>query len=331
MNKSNKSNKSNKLNILYFTINWSTFTYKPDHYFKLELVKLPDVNVHFVYGEFSRGKKGGYLPDIISELDFIPDFIYLDDFQSIRGCYGLPSGLNQVNIPKGILFHDVYRVREDFHSFVKENHIDLVFTHYRDSFSAYFPEFHNQARWLPNHVYEPVFHNYKLERTIKYLMMGKINNYLYPLREEIFNNMNQIDGFVSHKHPGYKWFSKKSAKSKFLDENYAMEISRAKIFLTCGSKYDFAVGKYFEVPACGTLLLASDFPELRDLGFVDKENFVRIDKDNFMERAYYYLMHKEERNHIRKKGFDLVHSRHTTRIRVREFVDELWKYTGKTR
>ncbi|WP_171643908.1 glycosyltransferase [Paenibacillus phytorum] len=320
----------NKLNILYFTIDWSSFTYKPDHYFKLELEKLPDVHVRFVKGEYTVGKLGGYLPDILSQLDFVPDFIYLDDFESIRGVYGLPRGLNEVNIPKGVLFHDVYRVRDDFKNFVKENSLDLVLAHYRESFLTYFPEFHDRFRWLPNHAYEPVFHKYGLKRRINYLMMGKING-AYPLRSKIYKKMKGIDGFVSHGHPGYKWFSKRDSKTKFLDENYAMEISRAKIFLTCGSIYNFAVGKYFEVPACGTLLLTSDFSELRDLGFIHKETFVKIDKHNFLAKAKYYLRHRDERNEIRRKGYALVQSRHTTSIRVREFVDELWKFTGKTR
>jgi hypothetical protein len=324
----------NKINILYFTIDWSTFTYKPDHYFKLELAKLPDVRVHFIQGEYSTRKQGvkhgGYLPDIISKLNFVPDFIYFDDFESVRGVYGLPTGLNKVNIPKGILFHDVNRIKEDFSSYVKENKIDLVFAHYRDAFIHYFPQYKNRLRWLPNHVYKPVFHEYKQERTIDYLMMGKVNK-LYPLRMKMYRKMCNMPGFVSHGHPGYKWFSNKEKTSQFLDEKYAMEINRAKVFLTCGSKYNFAVGKYFEVPACATLLLASGFPELRDLGFIDKKNFVQIDEHNFIDKAKYYLKHRDERKEIRKNGYKFVHSRHTTDIRVREFADMLWKFTGKTR
>lgn len=319
-----------KLNILYFTINWSTFTYKPDHYFKLELSKLPDVNVHFRQGEDSVGKQGGYLPDILQRLDFVPDFIYLDDFKMIKDCVGLPRGLNEVDIPKGILFHDVQREKGPFTDYVNENHIDLVFAHYRDAFLTFFPKFSDRFRWLPNHVYKLIFYKYELERTIDYLMMGKVSD-LYPLRTAIFDQMKTMEGFVSYGHPGYKWFSENDSKLKFVDENYAKEISRAKMFLTCGSKYHFAVGKYFEVPACETLLLAADFPELRDLGFTDKETFVKIDQNNFLKRAQYYLKHEKERVQISRNGYKLIRSRHTTDIRVREFADELWKYTGKKR
>jgi hypothetical protein len=303
--------------------------YKPDHYFKLELAKLPDVHVHFRLGERSPVKSGGHLPDIVSRLDFVPDFIYFDDFESIRGVYGLPTGMTEVNIPKGILFHDVNRVNDSFRTYVKENKIDLVFAHYRDAFLHYFPDLRDRFRWLPNHAYTPVFHDYRVKRTIDYLMMGKISN-LYPLREKMHRKMRKMKGFVAHQHPGYRWFSAEESKELFLDEKYAKEISRAKMFLTCGSKYNFAVSKYFEVPACGTLLLAAGFPELRDLGFADKKTFVEIDKHNFLDKAKYYLKHEDERNEIRKNGYKLIRERHTTDIRVREFVHELRKFTGKS-
>lgn len=321
----------NKINILYFTINWSTFTYKPDHYFKLELAKLPDVRVHFRYG-FRDGKKksGGHLPDIIKDLDFVPDFIYFDDFESIRGVYGLPTGMNKVKIPKGILFHDVYRINESFRKYAIENKIELIFAHYRDAFNKYFPDLKDRLRWLPNHAYSPVFHKYKVEKKIDYLMMGRINE-LYPLRKKIYRSMHKMKGFVSHDHPGYKWVSEEKKRKIFIDEKYSKEISRAKIFLTCGSKYDLAVGKYFEVPACGTLLLASRFPELADLGFIHKKTYVRITRNNFLDKAKYYLKHEDKRNQIIENGMQLIRTRHTTAIRVREFVDELWKFTGKTR
>lgn len=323
----------NKINILYFTINWSTFTYKPDHYFKLELAKLPDVKVHFKLGHRDgKTKNGGHLPDIIKNLDFVPDFIYFDDFESIRGVYGLPSGMNEVKIPKGILFHDVNRINDSFRSYVVENKIDLVFAHYRDAFIKYFPDLKDRLRWLPNHAYSPVFRKYNVDKSIDYLMMGKIND-LYPLREKIYASMINMKGFVTHGHPGYKWVSEKEKEKQnlYIDEKYAKEISRAKMFLTCGSKYKFAVGKYFEIPACGTLLLASGFPELEDLGFIHKKTFVQIDENNFLDKAQYYLKNEEKRNLITENGRQLIKSRHTTAVRVREFVDELWKFTGKTR
>ncbi|MFE0558230.1 glycosyltransferase [Paenibacillus sp. NPDC058910] len=311
-----------KLRILYFTFDWSAYTYKPDHYFKQILATQPDVHVHFT-------EQGGYLPEIIRNLDFTPDFIYIDNFTHNRRINTLPTGLNEVNIPKGILLHDVQRRKDAFRSYLLSNDIDLIFVHYRDAFHKYFPELRNRLRWMPNHVYKPIFHKYKVKKTIDYLTMGRVNK-LYPLRKEIVSKSRKLKGLIIHEHPGYKSFTNEDKESLFLDEKYAEEICRAKMFLTCGSRYDFAVSKYFEVPACGTLLLASNFSELTDLGFKDKKNFISINKNNFLKKAKYYLEHEDERKKISREGYKLVKSRHLTDIRVREFVNELWNFLGNT-
>lgn len=311
-----------KFNILYFTTNTTCYIYKIDHYFKMELTKLPNVHIHF-------REEGGNVREILKQLDFTPDFIYFDDLKHINRSYGIPTGLNQTNIPKGVLFQDVHKTQELFTSFVKENRIDLIFAQYRDAFLNFFPQYKEQFRWLPLHINNSIFRRYKETRTIDFLMMGSTAEGTYPLRWEMYRQMGKKKGVVYHPHPGNKNFSAVEQENIFLDEKYAMEINRAQMFLTCGSKYNYPLGKYFEIPGCNTLLLASGFPELRDLGFINKETYVEINKLNFNDKAKYYLKHKDERKVIRKQGFAMVHSRHTTGIRVREFIDVLKHFTGK--
>ena len=74
--------------------------------------------------------------------------------------------------------------------------------------------------------------------------------------------------------------------------------------------------KYFEALACGTLLLASSSPELEELGFIDGETFVAVDKESIVEKVSYYLMHDEERERIIQQGRQLILNRHTTEKRV---------------
>lgn len=308
------------IHILYFTTDSSRFTDKIDHYFKLELNKLPDVKVHYVCG-------GEHVPHLLEKLEFTPDFIYLDDFDRIRRTHGLPTGLDQVNIPKGILFHDVHRSRQRFPEYVENNKIDLLFASYRYGFLKLYPQYKERFRWLPCHVYKPVFHNkYDVNKEIDYLMMGNTRADLYPLRDRMLRKMNDVEGFLYHAHPGYVYLSAIQELMTYTGERYAREIARAKIFLTCGSSYDYPLAKYFEVPACGTLLLASGFPELRDLGFKNKKTFVEINHRNFKEKAEYYLKHEEERENIIKRAYKLIQSRHTTDIRVRQFVDMIRQF-----
>jgi spore maturation protein CgeB len=104
-----------------------------------------------------------------------------------------------------------------------------------------------------------------------------------------------------------------------------MEINRAKIFFTCDSIYKYPVNKYFEVLACKTLLLASDSPELYDLGFRSGDNFVAINKHDFLEKAEYYLRNDDERKRIANNGYMLVRKRHSTATRAKELTKMIIK------
>ncbi|MFC5451035.1 glycosyltransferase [Paenibacillus aestuarii] len=310
-----------KLKILFFTTDTSNFVDKTDDYFKKELVKLSDVEIYFQY-------KGGNISDILKELNDKPDFIYFDDFERINRVYGLPTDLDKVNIPKGILFHDLYRDNDIFVEYVEKSKIDLLYAHYRDGFLSLYPQYKDRFIWLPLHVYRPIFCKRSIKKDIRFLMMGSLGKKKYPLRNKMFQRMKNVEGFVTHKHPGYD-YSLKENGNIFVGEKYAKEVARAKIFLTCGSIYNYPLGKYFEVPACNTLLLASGFPELLDLGFIDKKTFVEINEENFEEKAKYYNKYKEERKIITRAGHKMVLARHTTDIRVRQFVDGLWKFLSK--
>lgn len=302
-----------KIKFLFSTVDQSKYVFRGRHYFKEELARQPDVQVHFV-------EEGGNIKQILKELEFTPDFIFIDDLIKNKPLLGL----DQIEIPKGLQFIDIQKKKDLFRSFVAENQIDLVFSHYRDTFLDYYPELANKFRWFPAHVSTTIFQDYHLKKTINYLLMGEITEKLYPLRFKIAEEMKQVKGFVHHKHPGRRNFEKE--EKALVGKDYAKEINRAKIFFTDDSAYGFPVVKYFEVAACKSLLLATGSPELRDLGFVDQDTFVEINGDNYLEKAEYYLKNKSERKKIAKRGYKMVRARHTTEIRVREFIETIRKF-----
>jgi spore maturation protein CgeB len=148
--------------------------------------------------------------------------------------------------------------------------------------------------------------------------MGKVAFY-YPLREKIYKTMKDMPGFVYHGHPGYRNVGEEEAKF-FVGERYAKEINCAKIFLTDDSNLHYPLIKYYEVLACNTLLLAPSTRELKDLGFIPGVNFIEINRNNFLEKAQYYLEHEDERKRIAEEGFKMVHSKHTVSIRAAQLV-----------
>jgi spore maturation protein CgeB len=83
--------------------------------------------------------------------------------------------------------------------------------------------------------------------------------------------------------------------------------------------------KYFEIPACGTLLFAEETEALPGLGFQDGENFVAVTPANFRERLRYYLREAppDTVDRIARAGRDLVLARHTWSRRAGEILEAL--------
>lgn len=317
----------NKLKILYCTNDTSKNVIRYGDFFKQEVTKHNDVEVHCLEEEAN-------IKDVINKLHFTPDFIFFDDLVWNKPLHGL----KYVNIPKGILFWDIQRDQQKFRRFVYENDIDLIFSFYRDAFKRYFPELLYKFRWLPNHVNIEEFRDYQLDKELDFLLMGAVDEYTYPLRYKIDQGMNGYPGFVHNQHPGYGDYDKEDESKSLVGKYFAMEINKAKMFFTDDSRYNFPIAKYFEVPACKTLLLASGSKELEDLGFIDGETFVEINEDNYLEKALYYLEHEEERMAIIERGYRLVRENHTTVIRAKEFIAYIkeyleqvdWKYDDGT-
>jgi spore maturation protein CgeB len=81
--------------------------------------------------------------------------------------------------------------------------------------------------------------------------------------------------------------------------------------------------KFFEAPACRTLLLAEPNQDIYDLGFKDGTHFIACEVEDFYDKAKYYLQNEKERQRITDNGYRLVHSRHTYHARAQEIADAI--------
>jgi hypothetical protein len=103
---------------------------------------------------------------------------------------------------------------------------------------------------------------------------------------------------------------------------FARELNRYISCFTCASVYGYTVAKYFEIPACGTLLFGERTSLLDEFGYRDGVNFVEVSPENFKDKFRYYLreIHPDDRARIAQAGRELVVSRHTWRHRVEGIV-----------
>lgn len=298
-----------KRKLLFVTRDFSRNVDPLSHYFAEALAKRCDL---MLWHESST------MQEILSQLPMRPDFILLNDMKDTY-CPTI-TGLTQLDIPLGILMHDLHWGTDWRKTFILEQDVKYLFSHYRDRFYEWFPEFADRMRWLPHFVNPTVFHDYGQEKTIDWLMMGAMDAWAYPLRCKMWETFTGRPGFLYHPHPGYRDVLEAERRFVLFGENYARELNRAKMFLTCDSVFHYPLIKYYEVLACKTLLLAPASQELRDLGFVPGMHFVEINEEDFLEKAEYYLQHEKEREQIATAGYQFVHAQHTADVRAAQFL-----------
>ncbi|MGR6836832.1 glycosyltransferase family protein [Syntrophomonas erecta] len=306
------------MKILVVTGDFSNFLVPNFHHLLTEVAPMVDLVVWH---------QSGHIQEIINQMDSPPDFVFINEFGETNSPQ--IAGLETLTIPYAVLLYDLHYQAEERCAALKQLNIQHVFSLYRDKFYTWYPEFWKKLHLFPHQVNTSIFKDYGLPKDIDYLLMGDVLPRLYPLRHKILETMYGQPGFVYHEHPGWRNFNDQDQATEYIGERYAREINRAKIFFTCCSIYKYPLLKYFEVPACNTLLLAPSLPELRALGFVDEVHFVSIDELNFMEKAEYYLNHERERQEIARQGYEMVQIRHSTRQRAIDFVNIIYEILDK--
>jgi hypothetical protein len=180
--------------------------------------------------------------------------------------------------------------------------------------------------WLPFSIDEERFRNKTLKRIWDVANIGNLNPYIYLLRVKIYE-------FLLHQKISFY-------NSEAFGEQYVDAINQSKIFFTCTGKYRYPIMKFYEVPACRTLLASDEPIDAENLGFKSGENYVSLEKAwypnvsapqypnvesewTFNEKEFgdlltYYLNSDEERERIAKNGEELIRRRHTDKIRAKE-------------
>jgi hypothetical protein len=296
-----------KLKILNISRDFSKRTERHPYYLSQELSQLT---------ELVLWSEPGDIQDILNHIKFRPDFILLNDILEHR-CPTI-TGLSSLKIPFGVFMYDLHQIVQERITFIEQNNVKYIFTLCRDYFVNRYTKYAERLRWLPHFANTEIFKDYGLPKDIDCLMMGVARRY-YPLRKIMYEALKDKPFFVYHPHPGYGNPDETRADI-FIGKKYAMEINRAKIFLTCDSTFHYPLAKYFEVPASNTLLLAPPLKELEDLGFIPDVHFASINEGNFLEKIEFYLSHHEEREKMKNEGYRMVHTKHSAAVRALELV-----------
>jgi hypothetical protein len=152
---------------------------------------------------------------------------------------------------------------------------------------------------FPKCVNIEIFKNYHQPKQFDVISNGTgVHKYhfkeLYPFRNYIYNSMpTDINFFV----PNYGDIKR---------EIYARFLSSAKIFIFGTGKYHIPVQKCFEGMASDCLVMHNGTLDDNVLEFKDGENFIKINKQNYIDKIRYYLTHDSERQQIITNANELM-------------------------
>jgi len=242
------------------------------------------------------------------------DFIMLDAPFAYTG-----EPWQRIKTKKAVLFEDQHGSNPGISKKLMSQGFDCFFTRYNNILSRHGHLKNSKIIWLPHSVNDNI-KDYKQEKTIEALMIGRIHNGAYPLRHFINNQLS-----------GKKWYKRVRRPSETLKkrpkwpvgEEYAKLINSSYITFSCLSKYHYPVLKFFEIPGCNSVLFSDYDKQLKELGFVPGENMIQISKGmkDFKIFIKNQLADKNRLNDISNRGFELIQQRHTVKKRAEEFLN----------
>tara|TARA_B110001450_G_C17507841_1_gene435111 strand:- start:273 stop:848 length:576 start_codon:yes stop_codon:yes gene_type:complete len=154
-----------------------------------------------------------------------------------------------------------------------------------------------------------IFKDYNTPKEYDILFGGAINSYHYPLRSRFLELLPYLkEKYKCHHHPHPGYVKQDAHTDRYLKE-YANKINKSKIVLACCSKWGYRLGKYIEIPMCGTSAICGDLPNDKadDYRYVIEVTNSMTTQEIF-DKICYYLDNEDKRLEKVKKGIEFVNN-----------------------
>jgi len=222
--------------------------------------------------------------------------------------------------------------RKEVYEYLKAGNVDLVIKNYdvrnESEWGRKLIETGVPIEWCPFSIDPEIFHDMSQPKIYDVINLGQLTTQNYPFRwrvEQMLKSQEDI-----------KYYKRSKKTQPVWGVDYAKLINQSRIMATDCSTYNFAVQKMFETMACNTLLICNTPRSAKELGFKPGLNYVHwghepkqsidVDDEMVMNTISYYLDNPDEAAKIALRGHELVHSRHTHDVRMKEFLSILEKY-----
>lgn len=156
------------------------------------------------------------------------------------------------------------------------------------------------------------YHDYGEQKIIPVMLTGS-RAPQYPWRRAISKLIVDYYPTLSCPHGGY--VTRSRTGQVICGEQYARTLNASLIAPSCGTVAREVVRKHFEIPGCRACLITESSPGLKAAGFVDMKNCVFADDSNILDKLDYLFNNPDELEAITQAGYELVHSRHSSKHR----------------
>ena len=210
---------------------------------------------------------------------------------------------------------------------------DLIVAHHRNDIERYAHLRDTRFVNISHCAETSIFRDYGLDKDVDVLLVGALDDYHYPFRARLKALVEEhlAQSLRCHvlPHPGYDL---RAIQGPVLAD-YARQINRAKIAVTCSSRWKYRLAKYVEIPMCASLL-AADLPD-EDQDFFRQFMLVLDPADadrDILDKLAHYARDDEARRRRVRAG--LTASREYTQehyaLRLLDAVREALKVRGRS-
>lgn len=168
------------------------------------------------------------------------------------------KGFAEIAIPKCIRYNEMWPV-DEWTKELSVNKIDLCIAHHLNDIPKYNHVKNVVFKHVPHSAEQTIYQDYGEKKIYDVLFTGATGSH-YPFRCRLLNLINKrLKNELNCKilkHPGNNLKNINGVSGK----DYAIELNRAKVVITCSSKHFYRLGKYVEIPMSGSVV-CGDLPD----------------------------------------------------------------------
>ncbi len=191
------------------------------------------------------------IKDNIDNMKYEPDIVVVYKPDNV-------INFKDVEYPSCIIYNEMWPIKEWTRE-IQDNNIKLVIAHHENDIPKYEHLKNIIIKHIPHSANEYIYRDYGLDKSYDVLITGAMGNVHYPFRCRLKSIIETIlckkINCKILKHPGPDLTRPRGV----IGEKYAMELNKSKIVLTCSSRHKYRLGKYVEIPMCGSIL-GADLP-----------------------------------------------------------------------